>query len=394
MRYEDISKYVDEHRDEAVKFLQQLVRIPSPTGQEEEVALCIGKKLTDEGLEVQYPTMVPHRPNLLCEWKGGKGKTLLFSGHMDVFPPEGSPSRDPWSGEIEGDRLYARGSTDMKAGDAAGTLAMVFLKRMGFTPKGTMALGLNCDEEQGSKAGLLYCISQGLFKADLAIVMEASEDTIIVNTDGRIAWKVTIHSDGWHAGTRVPGKVDSLQMAHELIGKIYDYDRMLFKERYFGGREFGASIAVTGVSAGFEGRTVNMHPATTTIWIDRRYTKGETIESATKELKDMIESVPGVAGRYELEELYSCGKIEIDPNDPDILACMEDYRTVFKSPIRPGRRNGGGDAVKLQLLNDTRAPQLGPGLYDVLGSDDEYVSIEQYIGYIKLYMLITSHYLA
>lgn len=394
MKYQEISQYVDEHKQEAVEFLQELVRIPSPTGDEVEVARRIVSKLEEDGFAPRVVGPDESSPNIICDWKGKEGKTLLFNGHIDVFPPEKTALRDPWSGKIEGDKLYGRGSTDMKSGDAAGILSMCFLKRLGFGPKGTLSLGLNCDEEQGGKRGILYCLNQGLLKADFTICMEASEDTIIVDTDGRIAWKVTFTSDGWHAGTRLK-KVDALQMAHQAVEKINEYDKkVLLPERYFGDRDFGAVISVTSISAGYEGKTVNMHPSECAIWIDRRYTKNETVESAEREIIDLLNSIPEVRGRYKLERLFASSRMSIDAEDKDIQGCINAYRRVFGSQIRAGRRNAGGDAVKLSVAYNQKAPQFGPGIYEVLGSDDEHVSISQYLNFIKVYMLFASEYLS
>ena len=391
MDYQDISEFVDAHRQEAIDFLQTLLRIPSPTGQEKAVADFIANKLRSEGFEPSFENAAPDRPNLLNTWQGGEGKTLLFNGHLDVFPPEGTPSRDPWSGEIVGDKIFARGATDMKSGDAAGIMAICSLKRMGFTPKGTINLGLNCDEEQGGQFGILHCINKGLLKADFTICMEASEDTIVVDTDGRIAWKITFTSDGWHAGTRL-NQQDALMKAHDAVSAIAAYDKKLLKERYWGGSDFGACISVTSISAGYEGKTVNMHPAICTIWVDRRYTKGETVQSAEQELRECLDAVDGLKGSYNLETLFASQRLTMDPNDPDIIACMQTYETVFNSPIRLGRRNAGGDAVKLATAYNQKVPHFGPGIYDVLGSDDEHVLLSQYLGFIKAYMLFASKY--
>lgn len=391
MNYQEISKYVDDHKEEAISFLQELLRIPSPTGQEKAVADFIFEKLQDEGFKPELVAKDPAHPNIYCRWKGEGSKTLLFNGHLDVFPPEGNPTRDPWSGEIVGDKIYARGATDMKSGDAAGIMAMCFLRRMGFKPKGNIDLGLNSDEERGGEFGLAYCLEKGLLKADFTICMEASEDTIIIDTDGRIAWKVTFNSDGWHAGTRLD-KVDALQLAYQAIGLINEYDKKLYKERFFGGNQFGAVISVTGISAGQNGKTVNMHPAECSIWIDRRYTRGETVESAQRELVELLGSSPVLKGKYSLTTLFAGHRMTIDPQDQDIQGCMKAYKTVFGTEITAGRRNAGGDAVKLQVAYNQKAPQFGPGIYAVLGSDDEHVLLSQYLGFIKVYMLFASNY--
>lgn len=391
MDYQTISEYVDSHSEEATTFLQNYLRIPSPTGQEKESALYLASFLENNGFNTELLEGEKDRPNLLMDWKGGEGKTLLFNGHLDVFPPESNPTRDPWSGEIIGDKIYARGATDMKSGNAAGIMAITFLKRLGFKPSGTISLALNCDEEQGSRAGLLYCMEKGLMKADFTICMEASEETIIVDTDGRIAWKLEITSDGWHAGTRL-AQEDALQKAHKVIEKIHQYDKKLMAERYFPEDTSGAVISVTSISAGFEGKTVNMHPAKCTLWIDRRYTRGESIESAQQEFLALLDNIPQIKGAYSLTTLFAGPRLAIDSNHPDIIRCMDVYRTVFSKPLRPGRRSGAGDAGKLANAYKQNAPHFGPGIFAVLGSDDEHVNLSQYLKFIKTYMLFSIGY--
>lgn len=390
MNYKEISSFVDAHRIQAITFLQSYLQIPSPTGSESAVSAYLESYLCKKKFDVEIVEKYPGRPNLLMNWYGGEGKTLLFNGHLDVFPPTGNAHRNPWSGEIKGDKIYARGATDMKAGNAAGILAISYLKEMGFVPNGTIKIGLNCDEEQGGEAGILYCIEKGLLKADFTICMEASENTVIVDTDGRIAWKISFKSNSWHAGTRLP-QFDALYLAYKAIECILEYDKKLLNERYFKDGS-GAVISVTAISAGNNGETVNVHPKNAVIWVDRRYTTGESIESAEQEIRNVLNSVALLRGSFEIETLFAGPRLVIDPQDRDIQGCINAYETVFHKSIHPGRRCGAGDAGKLAVAYGQKVPQFGPGVYSVLGTDDEYVSLDQYIGFIKVYMLFISNY--
>ena len=49
MDYQTISEYVDSHSEEATTFLQNYLRIPSPTGQEKESALYLASFLENNG---------------------------------------------------------------------------------------------------------------------------------------------------------------------------------------------------------------------------------------------------------------------------------------------------------------------------------------------------------
>ena len=94
---------------------ERLVRVPSVTLQEEEVCRLYHEQLQDLGLEVDVREVTPGRDNLYARIRGvGGGPTLMLNGHLDTIPnPNGQPCyRD-------GDRLYGRGTTDMKGAVAA-----------------------------------------------------------------------------------------------------------------------------------------------------------------------------------------------------------------------------------------------------------------------------------
>ncbi|MEN8137212.1 MAG: M20 family metallopeptidase [Bacteroidota bacterium] len=108
---------------DVVKLTQELVAINTVNGNEAETAKFVGKILMDNGFDVKY---VPFnndetRLNIIAE-KGLKpGKApIVFTGHFDTVPiGKEEWSVNPLEATIIGDKLYGRGSTDMKAGIAA-----------------------------------------------------------------------------------------------------------------------------------------------------------------------------------------------------------------------------------------------------------------------------------
>jgi putative selenium metabolism hydrolase len=107
-----------ERREEIVALCQELVRVPSYSGQEKPVAEAIlafmQQKGFDETWTDSFGTVVGgirgHRP----------GKTVLLDGHIDVVPAVAADwTRDPFGGERDGGRIYGRGTSDMKGAVAA-----------------------------------------------------------------------------------------------------------------------------------------------------------------------------------------------------------------------------------------------------------------------------------
>lgn len=388
MKPQDVDQYVEKYRDEAVKFLQQMLQTPSPTGTELEVSKVAEKWLREDGFEVERHYIVPERPNLIVNWIGEPdGPKFLFNGHYDVFPPAENSGRDPWSGKIENGSIYGCGSVDMKGGLCAGLMAAKLLKRGGFVPKGTIILSCDCDEEQGGEYGAKYMISQGLLNADFGVCMEASEKWVIVDSDGRIAYRLTYTAESWHAGVR-SDHMDALEKAHLAAERLYEYDKMLKEKRYYGAEEGGAILSVTEISAGNNGMESNIHPHICSLSMDRRYTKGETVESATAELRKILDELyeENPEMDYKLEILIASPKLEMDENSRCIEAAIESYKAVTGKEIKRGRRCGGGDTAKITSAYGFPLPQLGPGKFDQLCTVDEHVEIEDYINFIKIYM--------
>ena len=387
MDAKEIDEYVEAHREEAVEFLQKMLRTPSPTGQEYAVSQVIKESLEKDQLPVELHALDPQRPNVYVEWVGNpQGTTFLFNGHEDVFPPS-EKAKDPWSGRIEGDTIYGCGSADMQTGLSAGIMTLKFLKRSGFQPNGILKLSCDCDEEQGGKYGVLYLMSEGLLDADFGVCMEASEDLVITDSDGRIGWEVIYRSEPWHAGMRSTWQ-NPIAKAQRAIARLYEYDDYLKKNRYFNSRDGGAILTITEISAGNQGKTSNVNPTECHFSIDRRYTKGETIESATMELKKILDELKheDPAMDYELKTLVASPRLIMDENSPCIAAAMDAYKQYIGPDVRLGRRCGGGDTAKITQKYGFPLPQFGPGRFDQLCVPDEHVSIQEYLNFIKIYM--------
>src|SRR5215217_3404878 len=133
---EAIRGAVHARREDAVRLLQELVRVPSVTGEEGAIGEVVERAFSERGLEVDRWEATPEemepyrdhvgeqgsyedRPNVAGVKRGaGGGRSILLNAHVDTVAP-GDPAAwrgDPLSGALEGDLLYGRGSCDMKGG--------------------------------------------------------------------------------------------------------------------------------------------------------------------------------------------------------------------------------------------------------------------------------------
>src|SRR4051812_24536693 len=154
---QQLLKKIDDQREKAISFLQQMIAIPSVTGDEAKIQKFLSDYLAKLGLNVdmwetdweqlkKHPGYRPvdrgyeGRPNIVATWKGtGGGRSLLLNGHTDVIPVGGGEgwSDNPWSATIKNGRMYGRGTADMKSGVASHIMAVECLMAAGMKPKAT-----------------------------------------------------------------------------------------------------------------------------------------------------------------------------------------------------------------------------------------------------------------
>ena len=115
------------------------------------------------------------RPNIGARRRGsGGGRSLILSGHIDTVPRGTQPwTRDAFGGQIEGNRLYGRGSNDMKAGVGINLFVAEALQALGVRLAGDLTFESVVDEEFGGVNGTLAGRVRG-YLAEAAVVAEPS----------------------------------------------------------------------------------------------------------------------------------------------------------------------------------------------------------------------------
>ena len=102
-------------RDEKlIAFCQEAVRIPSPSGQEEGVARLIKRTMEEYGFD---EVEIDENGSVLgCMHGKRPGKNILLDGHIDNVDVVDADlwAHDPFAAEIDGGKIYGRGTSDMK----------------------------------------------------------------------------------------------------------------------------------------------------------------------------------------------------------------------------------------------------------------------------------------
>ena len=191
-----IADFVDQRQSRLIELTGSLIRIPSentpPSGAERACQEHIAEVLRARGWQPelyditevkgldQHPLFQPgrdygNRPNLGARRKGkGGGRSLVLSGHIDTVPRGTQPwTRDAFGGEVDGNRVYGRGSNDMKAGVAMNLFIAESLTELGLHLAGDLIFETVIDEEFGGVNGTVAGRLRG-FNGDAAVIAEPS----------------------------------------------------------------------------------------------------------------------------------------------------------------------------------------------------------------------------
>ncbi|GAF73542.1 unnamed protein product, partial [marine sediment metagenome] len=197
--------------ENVVELAKNLIRIPSPTEGESEVARFLEKYMRDNGLETELMEVEAGRFQPVGRIRGtGSGYSLIFNGHMDTdVLLLGTP--DPFVPRIEGRTLYGHGIYNMKCGVAAMVEAAVAIKKSGVKLKGNLIVTPVVGEIQGG-VGTVANIKRGII-ADFGLVPEPYGEFIALTHAGVEGVAITIKGRSEHIGNMERGINLSIKMA-------------------------------------------------------------------------------------------------------------------------------------------------------------------------------------
>lgn len=392
-----IKEYVLANQKEAIQCLVEALQSPSPARNEKPMAETMLKWINRAGISVKTYEAQPNRPNIIAEWFGSKpGKRFIFNGHMDIFPPK--PGNDslygPWSGRVVDGYVYGPGANDMKAGNCAALMAVLFLHRLQLDPVGSIVLNYVVDEQDASRYGAKYLIEQGLLKGDLGISMEPTSNNIVIGHYGVYNCQIVVHGDGGHAGILIAeekyGSEDAIKKSIPVLNVLYKLREDLLEKSSTHPEGRNSILSVTQMEAGTQ---INLYAREALINIDRRFLPGETVESCEAEIKNALEKVKNndMTFSYEMRSEFLPTMPILDiPKDGYMVSILDKVlMELFNRKSTYGYCEGATDAAFIYAAHGIDMPIIGPGTFSPLNADshDDRASVKDYLEAIQIYML-------
>jgi len=402
-----IDSTVNNMRDEIISFIQALVQSPSLANDEESVQKIIQSKLESLGLEtkkviVQFESIKNHpafcddgfspdsRVNVIGQWKNGDAaKSLILNGHVDVVPtgPETLWNESPWSGSVRDNRIYGRGSCDMKAGLASGIFAIQVLQAIGFKPKGNVMVQSVVGEESGG-CGTLTNIVKG-YSGDAAVILEPTSLKVCPIQSGALTFRLKIPGQATHAAMRWDGisAIEKYNLIHQSIIKLEKERHQSFNVKYYKLSNRVAPINIGTIKGGEWHSTVPE-----SVMVEGRFGvfPGESALDAKNAFENHLKKVansdvwlkenPPILEWFEGQ--FESGQTNV--NHSIIRALKHAYKNVNNNSAILEGVTYGSDLRLFTNHADIPAVLFGPGDVRLAHSANEYIEIEEVLTCVKI----------
>lgn len=281
----EIRAWVDEHADDCIEFLQDLVAIPSATtvGEDEE---AVAKRILEEMEILGYDrAYFDDFGNVHGVIEGKEDGVVMFNSHIDTvgFGDREQWEVDPYSGEIIDGDLYGLGSSDMKCAMAAMVYGGGALAALDITPEHDVYVTGELFEEVHEGYAMRYVDHETDIDLHRIVIGEASEMNVKRGHRGRIELKIEIEGRSCHASAPHRG-INPLYHASSMIERLEDLAEETEHDEFLG----KGTLAVTNVEV--DTPSNNAVPAAATVYIDRRLTIGEDEERAHAELQQAVDA--------------------------------------------------------------------------------------------------------
>jgi acetylornithine deacetylase len=385
--------------DGMLKYLDELVAIPSLSGQETPAQEHVAAQMEQCGLaldvwELDFAQLHRH-PAFSIEverehslgvvgvmGEDSGGRSLIFNGHVDVVPigAEANWHYPPWQGTIANGNVYGRGALDMKGGLCCALFAAKALHDAGVRLKGKLIIESVIGEEDGG-VGTLAAVMRG-YQADGAIIMEPTELIVAPAQAGALNFRVTVPGYAAHGCMREEG-VSAIEkfipIYQALMGLEQERNRQIQDPR-FAMYRLPYAICVGQVQGGNWASTV-----AESLKFEGRYgiAVGENTAEARRLLEGAVaqaaQSDPWLQDHPPLVEWWG-GQFEpagITVDHPVVQTVTSAYEDATGATARLAGMTYGADMRLLVNYGQTPTVLFGPGDVRKAHQPDEFVPIAE-----------------
>lgn len=401
--------------DACVRRAQELIRVPSVTGDERTAQTLVARMLEAAGLEIdlfeadlgrlqvhpRFPGMEVDRTEavLVAGLLGAKGdRSLILNGHVDVVPVGDRQAwrSSPWSAHIQAGRLYGRGACDMKSGLAIAISAGAALKKSGLPLHGRLIVQSVVGEEDGGIGS--FAMADRGYRADAAYVLEPTRLRLIPAQAGALSFRLRITGHAAHASVRYEG-ISAIEKFEVVEARLRQLERSLNQQPHplLAHYPIAYPLSIGRLRAGSwsssvpdelecEGR-VGVPVGTASSEVRRQFAAA---------LADVCQRDPWLAEHPPRLEWYGgqFDAAEVDPGLPAFAALAAAHADEFGVAPEQDGAPYGSDMRLLVHEAETPAILYGPGDIRQAHATDEWIAVDEIVQAARVVTSAAARYLA
>ena len=338
-----------------------LVKIDSPSGEEDEIASFLSKKLTELGFNI----FTDNYGNIIA--KQGEGNTLMLSAHMDTVEP--GRNIQPI---VDKDLIKSKEKTILGGDCKAGIAAILEGVESAFESnkeKRNLEIVITRDEEPGLLGAKNLDYSLINSKESLVFDGNGPVNTVTGISPTYIKFDITITGIGAHAGVEPEKGLSAIKIATELINELPQ------------GRLDEETTFNVGIISG--GTVRNAVPVEASINGEFRSQNTETLDLLYLQLDNSINSFQKKYDKSKIDlktevmfEMY-----KLNENSNIVKSVFKSLETLDLIPdIKP---SGGGTDANIMLSHGIDCIVVGMATNE-MHTVDEYVVIPDLVDAAKL----------
>jgi putative selenium metabolism hydrolase len=389
---EEILASARRYEQNIIRFLREMIAIPAESCREAERCERVRREYEALGFDdVHFDRL----GNVLARLGNGP-LTILMDGHIDCVGV-GDPAawhHDPFEGKFEDGKIWGRGAVDELPAVACMAYGAKMLAERGVPDGVTVYLSATVMEEDCDGYCLLHMIEKEGLRPDVVVIGEPTDMNVYRGHRGRMEITITTHGKSVH-GAHCDLGVNALYKMAPIISDIEKLHGRLKDDPFLG----KGSITVSFVEATTP--SLNAVPDSARIYIDRRLTVGETVESALAELRSLphigdavvellkYDTTSWRGERARQDKYYPTWVLEEEhPLVQGVAAAVESVRGR-----RPAISRWSFSTNGVASMGRHQIPSVGfaPGREELAHTTEEWVSVDDLVQATAVYSLIPEY---
>ncbi|MCP4657302.1 MAG: YgeY family selenium metabolism-linked hydrolase, partial [bacterium] len=377
------------HEKQIVDFLRQMIAIPAESRREGERCERVRREYESLGFDEVF---FDRLGNVVARIGDGPFK-VLFDGHIDcvgVGDPEGW-ELDPFEGKLADGKVWGRGAVDELPAIACMAYGAKIFKERGLPDDLTVYLTASVMEEECDGYCLLHLVEKEGIRPHVVVLGEPTDLKVYRGHRGRLEATITTRGVAAH-GAHCERGINALYKMAPIIADVEALNERLVFDEFLG----KGSVVVSFIEC--TAASLNAVPDSARIYIDRRLTAGETVESAMAELRSLphlggaaveLLAYDGTSWRGERAQQEKYYPTWVLPEEhPLVEGVANAVETVLGAPPAISRWSFSTNGVASMGRLDIPTVGFAPGLEELSHTTGEWVAVEDLIRATAAYSLI------